>query len=107
MCSYDRDMRTILAIPLLAFAIALTPAATAQGQWGNSFSSDRGQSNKDRANMPLSKVFQKLKQRYGGRQRNARLQNRGGQQVYVVDWITGKGEFITVTVDAKTGRVLS
>ncbi len=100
-------MKSILALSMLAAATVLAPQAMAQGQWGQSFSGERSSNNEDRANVPLSRIFQNLKQRYGGRQRDAKLQNRGNRQVYVVDWITGKGEFITVIVDAKTGRILS
>ena len=45
--------------------------------------------------------------RYGGYQVDANLYNRDRGQVYVIDWMTDKGERIQVTVDAKTGRILS
>ncbi len=105
MCSYGSEMRlafVILALTALSFG---SPAASAQGQWGNSF--DRSDSQREQANVPLGQIFQQLKRRYGGYQIDASLRNRGGKQVYIIDWMTGKGERKTITVDAKSGRILS
>jgi uncharacterized membrane protein YkoI len=38
---------------------------------------------------------------------DANLFNKNGGQVYVIDWMTGKGERVRFTVDAKSGRVIS
>lgn len=94
---------------LLAFSAILgaVPAADAQRQWGNSFSADEARSERDRGNVPLRTIFSNLKRQYGGYQIDANLYNRGGQQVYVIDWMTKDGERKRFTVDAKSGRVLS
>ena len=101
-------MKKMLAI-LLVTALAAAPLPVmAQGKHGNSFSADEARNARDKGDViPLRDIFRRLKNRYGGYQVDANLYNRGGGQVYVIDWMTDKGERIQVTVDAKTGRILS
>lgn len=95
---------------IIAFA-ALTALAVpghSHAQLGNSFSADEARDARDKGDVvPLRDIFRRLKSRHGGYQVDANLFNRGGGQVYVIDWMTEKGERIRVTVDAKTGRTLS
>lgn len=101
-------MKKIIAIlAYLALATALVPAV-AQAQLGNSFSADEARDARDKGNVvPLRDIFRQLKRRYGGYQVDANLYNRGGGQVYVIDWMTEKGERLRITVDAQTGRIIS
>ncbi len=94
----------------LAFGALLVAALpmTAQAQLGNSFTADEARNARDKGDVvPLRDIFRKLKQQYGGYQIDANLFNRAGGQVYVIDWMTGKGERVRFTVNAKSGRVLS
>jgi len=101
-------MKKIVALSVyLALATALVPA-TSQAQLGNSFTADQARDARDKGNVvPLRDIFRRLKSRYGGYQLDANLYNRGGGQVYVIDWQTDKGERLRITVDAQTGRILS
>ncbi len=101
-------MKTIAATLVLAAMTAIAVPAHGQGQWGNSFTADEARNARDKGDVvPLRDIFRRLKQRYGGYQVDANLFNRDGGQVYVVDWMTEKGERVRFTVDAKSGRVLS
>lgn len=101
-------MKKTAAIIAFAALTAFALPAHAQGQWGNSFTADEARNARDKGDvMPLRDIFRRLESRYGGYQVDANLYNRDRGQVYVVDWMTGKGERIRVTVDAKTGRILS
>lgn len=101
-------MKTLATILLFAAIAAVATPAHAQGQWGNSFTADEARDARDKGDVvPLRTIFNQLKNRYGGYQIDANLFNRERRQVYVIDWMTGKGERIRVTVDAKTGRTLS
>lgn len=101
-------MKKIIALLVyVALATAIVPAV-AQAQQGNSFSADEAREARDKGNVvPLRDIFRQLKRRYGGYQVDANLYNRGGGQVYVVDWMTEKGERLRITVDAQTGRIIS
>ena len=95
---------------LFAFvALALAPAPVlAQGKWGNSWTADEARDARDQgATVPLRDIFRRLKNQYGGYQIDANLYNRGNGQVYVVDWMTEKGERLRITVDAQSGRIIS
>ena len=94
---------------LLGLMIATSSLnAEAQGRFGSSFSADQAKSARDKGDIvPLGTIFQKLKRKYGGYQVDANLYNRNGNPVYVIDWMTGKGERLRITVNARTGRVLS
>lgn len=101
-------MKKIVAL-FLFFAFA-TPAlpSLAHAQLGNSFTADQARDARDKGNVvPLRDIFRQLKRRYGGYQVDANLYNRGGGQVYVVDWMTEKGERLRITVNAQTGRIIS
>lgn len=100
-----RSLAFILALSTLA---CVAPAAHAVPQWGNSFTPDQARDARNNGDVkPLSEIFANLKRQYGGYQVNANLYNRGNRQEYVIDWMTGKGERVRFTVDAKSGRVLS
>ena len=101
-------MKKIAALLVFSAIAAVSLPAHAQGQWGNSFSADEAREARDREDlMPLRDIFRRLKNRYGGYQVDANLYNRDRGQVYVIDWMTEKGERMRITVDAKTGRTLS
>ncbi len=98
----------MLALLLCAAVLATPVPVLAQGKYGNSFSADEARNARDKGDVvPLRDIFRRLKNRYGGYQVDANLYNRDRGQVYVIDWMTDKGERIRVTVDAKTGRILS
>ncbi|GAB5457398.1 MAG: hypothetical protein Hens3KO_04280 [Henriciella sp.] len=91
-----------LCLPLASLALP------AHAQLGNSFTPDQARSARDSGDVvPLKDIFQRLKRQYGGYQIDANLFNRGNGQVYVIDWMTEKGERVRFTVDAKSGRVIS
>ena len=93
---------------MIAALTAFATPAHAQGKWGNSFTADEARSARDKGDVvPLRTIFNRLKAKHGGYQIDANLYNRDRGQVYVIDWMTEKGERIRVTVDAKTGRTLS
>ena len=99
--------RIMLSLAFMALSLS-GMSASAQGQWGNSFSADQARDARDKGDVvPLRDIFKDLKRRYGGYQVDANLYNRDGRQVYVIDWMTGKGERVSFTVDAQSGRVLS
>ena len=101
-------MKKIAAISVFAALIAAGLPAHSQGQWGNSFTADQARDARDKGDVvPLRDIFRRLKERYGGYQVDANLYNRDRGQVYVIDWMTEKGERMRITVDAKTGRTLS
>lgn len=101
-------MKKIAALFVLV-ALAAAPAPVfAQGQWGNSWTADEARNARDQGDVvPLRDIFRRLKNQYGGYQIDANLYNRGGGQVYVIDWMTEKGERLRITVNAQTGRVIS
>lgn len=99
--------KTLATLVLASFLVAPLPAL-AQGKWGNSFTADEARNARDKGDVvPLRDIFRRLKAKHGGYQVDANLYNRERGQVYVIDWMTEKGERIRVTVDAKTGRTLS
>lgn len=101
-------MKSIATLLLIAVLISAPLPALAQGQWGNSFTADEARDARDKGNVvPLREIFARLKRQYGGYQVDANLYNRGGGQVYVIDWMTEKGERLRITVNAQTGRIIS
>ncbi len=99
--------KILLLLAISALSITVSPMI-AQAQLGNSFTADEARNARDKGDVvPLRDIFRKLKRQHGGYQIDANLFNRGGGQVYVIDWMTGKGERVRFTVDAKSGRVLS
>lgn len=98
--------KSALSVALLGLCALVMPLS-AQAQLGNSFTADQARQARDRGKVvPLKDIFRRLKQQYGGYQIDANLYNRGNRQVYVIDWMTGKGERIRVEVDATSGRVI-
>jgi uncharacterized membrane protein YkoI len=101
-------MKAVLAsCALILLGVAFGPAP-AQAQWADSFSAGEARTARDKGQVvPLRDIFRQLRQRHGGYQIDANLYDRGGRQVYIIDWMTGKGRRLQVTVDARTGRILS
>lgn len=101
-------MKNIAALfAFVALAAAPMPVL-AQTQWGNSFTADEARDARDKGDVvPLRDIFRRLKNQYGGYQIDANLYNRNGGQVYVIDWMTEKGERLQITVNAQTGRIVS
>ena len=101
-------MKNTIALLLFVVLTMTVLPGLAFGQGGNSFTADEARTARDKGDVvPLREIFRRLKNRYGGYQVDANLYNRDRNQVYEIDWMTGKGERIRVIVDAKTGRVLS
>lgn len=97
----------ILSAAFAALTISALPM-TAAAQLGNSFTADEARNARDKGDVvPLRNIFRKLERQHGGYQVDANLFNQNGKQVYVIDWMTGKGERVRFTVDAKSGRVIS
>ena len=98
-----------IAASSIVLALAMTAVPNlAQAQLGNSFTADQARDARDKGNvMPLRDIFRQLKRQYGGYQVDANLYNRNGGQVYVIDWMTEKGERLRITVNAQTGRIIS
>ncbi len=101
-------MNKIIALfVFVALATAAVPGL-AQAQVSNSFTADEAREARDKGNVvPLRDIFERLKRRYGGYQADAKLFDRNGGQVYVIDWMTEKGERLRITVNAQTGRIIS
>lgn len=99
--------RMILALAL--GALPMTPAAMAQGQWGSSFTADDARDARQKGEIkPLNEILRPIKSQYGGNMRDfVGLYEQGGRKVYIIDWVTGRGELVKFTIDAKTGRVIS
>lgn len=99
--------KLMLSLALVALPVSAMPIVAA-AQLGNSFTTDEVRSARDKGDVvPLREIFSKLKRQYGGYQVDANLFNRDGGQVYVIDWMTGKGDRVRFTVNAKTGRMIS
>ena len=98
-----------IAASSIVLALAMTAVPNlAQAQLGNSFTAGEARDARDKGNVvPLRDIFRQLKRQYGGYQVDANLYNRGGGQVYVIDWMTEKGERLRITVNAQTGRIIS
>lgn len=102
---YDAGMKRILFSIL---AIGLLAAAPAQAQgWAQSWSSGEArEAVEEGKNVPLSKIFRKLKSEYGGYQLGAELFSSRGGAEYKIDWMTGDGRKMQFRVDARTGRII-
>ncbi len=99
--------RMILALVL--GALPLTPAAMAQDNWGSSFTADDARNARQNGEIkPLKEILTPIRNQYGGNMRDfVGLYEQGGRKVYIIDWVTGRGELVKFTIDAKTGRVIS
>lgn len=99
--------KIILSAAFAALSFSALPAMAA-AQLGNSFTADEARNARDKGDVvPLREIFRKLKRQHGGYQVDANLFNKNGGQVYVIDWMTGKGERVRFKIDAKSGRVIS
>ena len=101
--------RILIALALSALPAAHLPTASAQGQWGSSFTADDARNARQRGEIkPLNEILRPIRNQYGGNMRNfVGLYDQGGKKVYIIDWVTRRGELVQFTIDAKTGRVLS
>lgn len=94
-----------LLLPLL-IAGTLSPHAPAQiTDWdpGSSYTTKSPDEGAQKG-VKLTDIKSDLQRRYGGQMLDARRIN---ENAYEIVWETGRGERIVLTVDAKTGRVLS
>ena len=101
-------MKTILFALALGAMMAASPAS-AQGQWGSSFTADEARNAREKGEIrPLKELLRDVREEYGGNMRRFDgLYERGSRKVYVIDWVTGRGELVTFTIDARSGRVIS
>lgn len=85
-----------------------TQGPLAQDNWGNQFSPGQARDSvREGKTVPLKNIFKMLEGEYGGYQLGADLYAReSGGTVYEIDWRTGDGRNVHVTVDAQTGRIL-
>ena len=56
------------------------------------------------AQVSLQDIQRRLQAQFGGRMVDAR---RAGDDVYIIDWLSGDGRKLTIVVDARTGAVQS
>lgn len=101
--------RILISLALCALPITLVPAAQAQQGWGSSFTADDARDARERGEIkPLNEILRPIRNQYGGNMRDfVGLFDRGGRKVYIIDWVTGRGELVKFTIDAKSGRVIS
>jgi len=85
---------------------ARTPAA-AQGL-GSSFDADQArEAVKTGRTVPLARIQQDLRKRYGGSMMDADLYAKsGGSSEYSIKWIDRDGRRLIILVDAQSGRVV-
>jgi len=104
----SRLMKRII-LSLCVGLAAISPCATAQGQWSNSFTADDARNARERGEiLPLKDILRPIESRYGGEMRRfVGLFDRNGQKVYVIDWTTRQGELVQFTINAQTGRIIS
>lgn len=90
---------------VLALCVALAaPAALAQG-WGHSFSPERPRGEDPQGeNKSLAEIKRIVERRYGG---YLRREPRQSGNTYVLDWVDRDGNVLVITVDARTGNILS
>jgi len=101
-------MKTRMFSLFLAAIVGFGLPGQAQGSFGSSFSPNEVKNAREKGDVvSLKSIFKRLKTRHGGHQIDANLFNKDGKQVYVIDWMTGRGERVRFDVDAKSGRVLS
>ena len=108
-CSAIRRVLQRIILALALGAATLAQPGSAQGQWGNSFTADQARDAREKGEIkPLNDLLQPIRQQYGGNMRRFDgLYERGGKKVYIIDWVTGRGELVTFTIDARSGRVIS
>ncbi|MEM5517877.1 PepSY domain-containing protein [Henriciella sp. AS95] len=101
--------RIVLALALSALPMTTFPAASAQGQWGSSFTADDARDARQRGEIkPLNQILRPIQNQYGGNMRKfVGLFDQGGRKVYIIDWVTRRGELVQFTIDAESGRVIS
>ena len=100
-------MKRIAAF-FLAISLIAAPVAQAQQGWMNQFSPGQARDSRNQGRtVPLSQIFNNLKQQYGGYQLSADLYDKGnGKSVYEIDWMTGDGRKMHFVVDAQSGAIL-
>ncbi len=101
-------MKRLLLCVILFTCADMLLAAQAQGRSGTACSAEQAKQARDKgAILSWGSILRNLKKRYGGYQIDAKLFDREGGPVYVIDWMTGKGERVRIRVNARTGRILS
>lgn len=112
-------LKRIALPPLVVAAAMLVMAAPAQAQRqqadrvsfeqhfqrgdglpSSQWDTPRRERSPERQDVPPSRVFQMLKDKYGGDKVNYRKQG----DHYVISWVTGDGRRLNIRVNAKTGR---
>ncbi len=100
----------ILSLAALAATSAtVTPAFAQRGRDrdqsfpGSNWNPREGEEDQQEREVSLSSVIRELRMRYGGQHLDA--QKQGGR--YVIAWITGDGQRLTIEVDASNGRIIS
>lgn len=101
-------MKRLLISAALA-ALAMSPVASAQGDWGSSFTAGEARDAREKGEIkPLNDILRPIRNQYGGNMRHFDgLYEQNGRKVYIIDWVTGRGELVKFTIDARTGRVIS
>ena len=108
-------MKMMFASLALA-ALVTAPLANAQSPWSSTFNprgdqaKERSETNAPRAAaiLPPGQILQMLASRdKGGIHRGIQKTEIDGKPIYIVDWVTGRGEFVRYLIDAQTGRVVS
>ncbi len=100
-------LRRAVLLSLAALAATSAAASPAFAQRGRdrdqNFPGSNWDQNQEEREVSLSSVIRELRMRYGGQHLDA--QKQGGR--YVIAWITGDGQRLTIEVDASNGRIIS
>lgn len=91
-------MRIVMVL-LLVTTVCGTAAAGDQDDARDAVRSGRS--------LPLGAIVNQVKRSQPGRLLDADLSDRGGRLVYRLRWMTPNGNVLNMTVDARSGRVLS
>ena len=99
---YESAMRWIVIALFLAFSAAALPGPALADHDGARDAVTAGQVR------PLATIMRQLSRRYPGRLLDAQLRQRGrnGRWIYHIKILDNRGSVQSLTVDAKSGRVL-
>src|SRR5690349_14866396 len=95
-------LRRTLITAFAAIAATLVATGPAVAQRGP-FQQFAPPEDEQRRDVPLNVVLRELKMRYGGQHLDARKEG----DRYVIAWLTGDGQRLTIEVDARSGRTIS